>query len=225
LGSASGSTVPNLYLNVGGIWSDLDAKTTPKVTETQPNGTFRLEDVRLTIGSPVSTTDSSGERIVGVSIILMIPSVHIDEKSNPEIPLLPFWVPTGPEWEKYQKDLLEKITPHPQVVIEAKIYQASSQQINWWPANMLDEAIKKIPDPDAVSSFDTSFLPPFIKFGATNVSSLLASTDCLAAFSSDALHTESDDGRNVAPAPGLNPADWPRNEPPSVTIALEKLAP
>jgi hypothetical protein len=90
---------------------------------------------------------------------------------------------------------------------------------------MLDEAIKKIPDPDAVSSFDTSFLPPFIKFGATNVSSLLASTDCLAAFSSDALHTESDDGRNVAPAPGLNPADWPRNEPPSVTIALEKLAP
>lgn len=222
LSHAPGASAPDLAVNVGGLWSDLDAKTTPVVTQTQQNGTFRLEDIQFTIGSTITRTTSGEDSVVGSSIILMIPTVHIDEKSNPEIPLLPFWVPSGPGWEKYRKDPLEKITSHRQVLIDAKIYQASSQEIDWWPADMLDEAIKKIPESGAVSSFDTSLLQPFSKFGATDVSSFLALPDCLAAFSSGALHTEADGENRVAPAPGLDPVDWPSSTPRAVVISLEE---
>jgi hypothetical protein len=112
-----------------------------------------------------------------------------------------------------------------QISIETKMleHRGADRVLDSWMTQALWEKAAQTLPADRSEGFDTSSLPPFTGLKIGLLSSTLVTPDChkRLCLPPGCVASEPDAVRQVAPAPGLDPADWPASAPPPLSVGLE----
>jgi hypothetical protein len=206
------------------LWNESGAKEPPPaVVPVDPRtGTFEFTGI-LGRGSSASFDDEDGEPIITPNLLL-ISTVHVEAGGQADHwALLPslMWL--------QRLGLPGSAAPGaPQIILETRIVESPAvlRSLDSWTSRWAwENAVQRLPA-ERSEGFDTSSLPPFTLSNINLLSSTLASARCHQALCTkpDCTHSEIDQVRNVAPVPGLRPADWPSGAPQPLAIDLDEAA-
>ena len=228
---------PDLFANIAGFWTEPDANRTPSVPKLA-NDFFYFEEgyamPTLKFFAKFFALAAEAQEILAGkplsflpihSVVLMAPRLHVeaDEQFSSG-----FLVVRSKEEvhadQAYQDNITRVLTSLGEQVILENTFPwdpGASHHIGWWPKNGLAEAKPTSPN-TRFNSFDVSKISPFFKHNVAHVSSWINNADCLAIFLDAAKpsFTEPNAGRNVAPAPSLDPAYWPKSQPEPLRVSL-----
>jgi hypothetical protein len=204
------------------LWGEGDATTAPPPVSRVDARTGGFDfTVSAGPGSVTPYDDDDGDDPILWPLVFLLSRLHVEAGAQDD-----FWplVPYTSSLQQLAAEARGDAGPA-QILLEARILEppGTLRSLDWWTSRPAwESAVRQLPA-ERSEGFDTSSLSPFTLSNVKLLSSTLASPRCQQALCTkpDCTRSEPDHLRNVAPAPGLGPADWPAGGPQPLTIDLD----
>lgn len=205
------SSSTKLPANIGGFWTYLDANKMPSLTNVN-KGRFENDleyfDASIEFYAAIEELEwlAGAKPLSSLPLLLLtLPKLHVELDGSED------------------SDFLIPYEDKGEILLDTKItlVPGATQQIDWWSKNGLREVKQSLPT--GSQSLDVSNNHVFSIYDVAFITAMSIGPGCDPVLKERLISrilNESNPGRNVAPAPSLDPAYWPKTAPEPLRVSL-----